>query len=110
GLPFLLLDAQFLAQRSRALQIAGPPGTRERLAAALEVFFPGATKLPWRFAWEVSEVVPGRPHEVLGLTLDPVPVVHPSGAASTAVRLTAADRVLAYSGDTQWTDALFAIS
>ena len=33
GLPFLLLDAQFLARRERPLMIAGPPGTRARLDA-----------------------------------------------------------------------------
>lgn len=37
GLPFLLLDAQFLARRETPLLIAGPPGTRARLDAALEV-------------------------------------------------------------------------
>ena len=31
ALPFLLLDAQFLARRERPLLIAGPPGTRARL-------------------------------------------------------------------------------
>ena len=43
GLPFLLLDAQFLARRERPLLIAGPPGTRARLDALLEVFFPRST-------------------------------------------------------------------
>jgi ribonuclease BN (tRNA processing enzyme) len=37
GLPFLLLDAQLLSRRTRPLVIAGPPGTRTRLDAALEV-------------------------------------------------------------------------
>src|SRR5260370_34989735 len=31
GLPFLLLDAQFLALRERPLLITGPPGTGSRL-------------------------------------------------------------------------------
>ena len=43
GLPFLLLDAQFLSRREKPLLIAGPPGTRARLDAALEVFFPKST-------------------------------------------------------------------
>ena len=38
ALPFMLLDAQFLSPRDRPLVIAGPPGTRERLDAACEVF------------------------------------------------------------------------
>src|SRR6202030_2934515 len=60
GLPFLLLDAQFLARRSRPLEIAGPPGTRQRLAEVLEAFFPGSTKLNWRFPLEITEIEPGQ--------------------------------------------------
>src|SRR6476619_5574147 len=43
GLPLLLLDGQLLNRRARPLLIAGPPGTRARLDAALDVFFPRAT-------------------------------------------------------------------
>ena len=34
AIPFLLLDAQFLADRDRPLLIAGPPGTPARPASA----------------------------------------------------------------------------
>src|SRR5882762_8304906 len=87
ALPFLLLDAQFLTRRERPLLIAGPPGTRARLDQSLEVFFPRATANPWRFSWDVLEIEPGRPVEVLGHTVTTIEVVHPSGAPSTAVRL-----------------------
>lgn len=109
GVPFLLLDAQLLSARTRSLVIAGPPGTRARLDAALEVFFPRSTTNKWRFDWEVREIVPGRPEEVAGLAVETVEVEHPSGAPSTAVRLSDGERVLAYSGDTQWTSALLSI-
>jgi ribonuclease BN (tRNA processing enzyme) len=109
GLPFLLLDAQLLGRRTRPLVIAGPPGARARLDAALEVFFARSTSTAWRFAWEVREIMPGRPSELLGLTIETIEVEHPSGAPSTAVRLGDGERVLAYSGDTQWTEALVAI-
>src|SRR5437763_2124944 len=45
GLPFLLLDAQLPSRRDRPFVIAGPPGTRERINAALEVFFPRSTSM-----------------------------------------------------------------
>ena len=106
GLPFLLLDFQFLTRRERPLAIAGPPGTRERLNAALEVFFPNSSKTKWRFPLEVREVTPGVPDEFLGLAVRTAEVVHFSGAPSTAVRLSDGRKTLAYSGDTQWTDAL----
>jgi hypothetical protein len=39
-----------------------------------------------------------------------VEVVHQSGAPSTAVRLTADGKVLSFSGDTEWTEALIPIA
>jgi glyoxylase-like metal-dependent hydrolase (beta-lactamase superfamily II) len=43
GLPFLILDGQF-SHRSTPLLVAGPPGTAERLAAAMETLFPGSSR------------------------------------------------------------------
>lgn len=110
GLPFLLLDGQFLSRREKPLLIAGPPGTRARLDAALEAFFPKATGSKWRFTWQVMEIVPGRDVDVLGQALLTAEVIHQSGAPSTALRLSDGEKVLAYSGDTEWTDALLPIA
>jgi ribonuclease BN (tRNA processing enzyme) len=110
GLPFLLLDAQHLSRRQRPLLIVGPPGIRARLDAALELFFPGTTGTKWRFSWEVIEIEPGHPRDVLGHRLVTAEVAHPSGAPSTAVRLSNGTATLAYSGDTGWTDALLPIA
>jgi ribonuclease BN (tRNA processing enzyme) len=110
GLPFLLLDAQFLSRRDRPLLIAGPPGTRDRIDALLEVFFPRSTGTKWRFPWAVVEIMPGVASDVIGLTVATAQVVHPSGAPSTAVRVSDGRSVFAYSGDTEWTDALVPIA
>jgi ribonuclease BN (tRNA processing enzyme) len=110
ALPFILLDAQFLSARSRPLTIAGPPGTRERLNAALEVFFPKSSRTAWKFPLHVVEVAPDVPDEVLGFAIRTAEVIHQSGAPSTAVRLTRDGKVLSYSGDTEWTDALVGIA
>ena len=55
GLPFLILDGQF-ARRSRSLVIGGPPGVRQRVEAAMEVFFPGSSKVDRRFPVEFVEL------------------------------------------------------
>src|SRR5207237_4751797 len=110
ALPFLLLDAQFLSQRERPLLIAGPPGTRARLDALLEVFFPKSTANRWRFTWQVREIAVGEPSEVLGHSLITTEVRHSSGAPSTAVRLSDGDKIFAYSGDTEWVEALVAVA
>jgi len=110
GLPFLLLDAQFLSRRERPLTIAGPPGTRARLDAAMEVFFPKSTGSKWRFPWTVEEIAVGVEADVLGHSVLTAEVVHQSGAPSTALRLSDGGKVFAYSGDTEWTDALLPIA
>jgi len=110
GLPFFLLDAQFLARRERPLLIAGPPGTKTRLDAAMEAFFPKSTGSKWKFAWQVKEIAVGVPDDVLGHTIVTAEVIHQSGAPSTALRLSDGDKTFAYSGDTEWTDALIPIA
>jgi ribonuclease BN (tRNA processing enzyme) len=111
GLPFFLLDAQYVSRRERPLLIAGPPGTRARVSTLLETMFPrleSGTK--WRFPWEVTEVAVAAPTELLGFTVTSAEVIHFSGAPSTALRVTDGSKTLAYSGDTQWTDALLPIA
>lgn len=110
ALPFFLIDAQLTSRRERPFTIAGPPGTRERLDAALEVFFPRSSQNHWRFGLDIVEIVPGERHKILGLEVDTIEVVHPSGAPSTAVRVNDGHRLLAYSGDTEWTEALIRVA
>ena len=110
AIPFLMLESQFHLQRTKPLSIFGPPGTRERLTAAMEVFFPLSSENNWRFRFHVGEIAPGMPDKVLGFEVRTVEVIHQSGAPSTAVRLNQAGKSLAYSGDTEWTDALIPIA
>jgi ribonuclease BN (tRNA processing enzyme) len=110
ALPFFLLESQSQSRRERPLTIVGPPGTRQRLDAACEVFFPRMTRNAWRFPLQIGEIAPGVPDEVLGFAIRTTEVIHQSGAPSTAVRLTRDDKVLGYSGDTEWTEALLAVA
>lgn len=105
GLPFLILDAQF-RRRTAPLVVAGPPGVRQRVDAAMEVFFPGSTRVTRRFAVEFIELTDGAPARVGGLTVTPFAVVHASGAPAHALRVDDGARVVTYSGDTEWTDRL----
>lgn len=106
GIPFLLLDAQFVSRRSTDLVIAGPEGTAERIDAAMEVLFPGSSEIEWRFGLEIVEMPAGRNTVVSGMTVGTAEVSHPSGAPSLALRLDVDGRVVAFSGDTEWVDAL----
>ena len=105
GVPFLLLDGQF-RRGERPLTVAGPPGVEARVYTAMEALFPGSTGVRRRFATTFVEWTAGTAVEIAGARVTPHPVVHPSGAPPFALRLEAGGRVLAYSGDTEWTDTL----
>lgn len=106
GLPFLILDARFVSKRTAPLTIVGPPGTPDRLNAAMEVFFPGSASAPRSFVLQVMELAAGETRIVDEVTVSAFEVVHPSGAPSLALRLQVEDKTVAYSGDTEWTEVL----
>jgi ribonuclease BN (tRNA processing enzyme) len=105
GVPFLVLDAQF-GRRERPLLVAGPPGTTERVAQAMEVLFPASSRTVRRFELCFVELPAGVPTTVGPAAVTAYPVDHPSGAPAYALRVGCAGKVVAYSGDTAWTETL----
>ena len=105
GLPFLILDGQF-SGRERPLVIAGPPGVRERTEAAMEVLFPGSAGVTRRFAIEFMELQDREAAVVGPVGVTAFAVEHASGAPSYALRVEYDGKVVAYSGDTEWTESL----
>jgi ribonuclease BN (tRNA processing enzyme) len=106
GLPFLILQQHFVGHRERPLMVVGPPGTRLRLLAALDVMFAGSAGTEWRFPLRFTELTTGETVAFGPFVITPFPVVHPSGAPAFALRLEVAGRIIAYSGDTEWTEVL----
>jgi ribonuclease BN (tRNA processing enzyme) len=109
GLPFFILDAQFYSRRTGTLTLVGPPGFRQRLAEAMEVFFPGSSTAARKFRVELHEVSPGDALTVNGIGLETLEMRHACGAPPLGLRLSVDGRVIAYSGDTEWTEALVAL-
>ncbi len=105
GLPFLVLDGQF-SRRTRPLVVAGPPGTRARVEAAMEVLFPGSTRVERQFAVEFVELAERGARRIGPATVTPFPAQHESGAPSYALRVEYDGKVVVYSGDTEWTESL----
>jgi ribonuclease BN (tRNA processing enzyme) len=105
GIPFFMLDAMYVAKRSAPLLIAGPPGLTEWYARAMAAAFPGDRKLP--FALSLQEVEIGKRQTVGGLVVTPFHVIHDDKVGPClAYRVEAEGKVVCYSGDTEWTDAL----
>jgi len=105
GIPFLILNAQF-ARRTEPLTVIGPPGIARRLPEAMECMFPGSATAARRFRVEVAELRPGAAATVAGVRAAAFPADHPSGAPALALRLRLGGKVVAYTGDTAWTDVL----
>ena len=106
GLPFLLLDAQFVSRRTTPLTIAGPPSLSMRLQALRQTMFPGSTESDLGFPLEIIELEPQLTAEVNGVSVTPYPVRHPAGAPSYALRCQIGRSALCYSGDTEWVPVL----
>jgi ribonuclease BN (tRNA processing enzyme) len=109
GLPFLVLDGQF-GHRTEPLAVVGPPGTGERLRTTMECLFPGSADAARDFPVLVTDVQPGGRAEVAGVAVSALAAAHPSGAPALALRLDLAGRVIAYTGDTAWTDTVAAVA
>jgi len=109
GVPFLILDAQFYSRRTVPLTLVGPPGFRERLTQTMEVLFPGSSTVERKFKTEIREISADQSTAINGVTVTPYLVEHVCGAPPFALRFTCDDRVLAYTGDTEWTESLLAV-
>jgi ribonuclease BN (tRNA processing enzyme) len=109
GIPFFILDAQF-SKRQEPLLIAGPPGTESRVRAAMEVLFPKSSETKQRFRIDFIELPLSTPIAVGPLQVTAEPVIHFCGGQALALRVECTGRIIAYSGDTEWTDSLLTVA
>lgn len=107
GLPYFILDAQFV-KRQTPLTIAGPPGLCARLPEAMDVFFPGSSKIEQKFEIRVVELEPRVKALINNVSVTPYVVspTHVRNSPSFALRVEAEGRVVTYSGDADWCEDL----
>src|ERR1041384_7511994 len=106
GVPFLLIDAMLGARRAQPLTIAGPVDLRARMRAMLDVLFPGSDVMQPKFPLDYVEMTPGQRHAIGDVIVTPHAARHTWQTNPTAVRIEAAGKVIAYTGDGEWTDEL----
>ena len=106
GLIWMILEGRF-AERSRPLVVSGPEGIEDRVRSAAEALYPGALSAELPFALTFLPYAERQPTTVGDAVVTPFEVIHRSGAPSYGLRVQYGGRVVAYSGDTEWTDALF---
>jgi len=106
GIPFFVLDAQLISKRSRPLLIVGPPGTKRRVMAAMEIFFPGSSQIQQTFSLDIRELASDQPQTVNEVSITSYRVQHPAGDPSLALRMECNGKTITYTGDTEWTESL----
>ena len=106
GVPFLLVDAMLGARRERPLTIAGPRDLQRRMAEIREALFPGSHVMTPSFAVDWIELEPGRPRPVLDLTVTAHPARHTRETNPLSLRVEIGGKVVAYTGDTEWTNGV----
>jgi ribonuclease BN (tRNA processing enzyme) len=106
GIPFFILDSQLISRRTDPLLIAGPPGMKKRVLEAMEVFFPGSSRVKQKFEIIFEELPPTVPTRLGAVNVTAYSAVHGSGAPSYALRVEVSGKTIVYSGDTEWTGDL----
>ena len=109
GLPFVLCEIVALANRKKPLTIVGPEGIRENSLQSLACLYPGV-ELTDESNIRFMTYTAGNAMRVDDITLTSFKVIHSPETLPHALRIECGDKVVAYSGDTQWTDALIDVS
>jgi ribonuclease BN (tRNA processing enzyme) len=114
GLPFFILGewlkrVEGYASRSHTIRIGGPAETEERVTQVMGAFGYGSYYAAREAGMvEFLTLEPGQATAVGPVTATAFPVPHTPEA--TALRVTCGDRMIAYSGDTAWTDTLLDVA
>ncbi|HEU5195373.1 MAG TPA: MBL fold metallo-hydrolase [Methylomirabilota bacterium] len=104
GVPFLLIDAMLASRRTRPLTIAGPRDLERRMGEIREALFPGSHVMTPKFPLSWLELPAGTPQTVLDCVVTAHPARHTAETNPTALRVEIGGKVIAYTGDTEWTD------
>lgn len=110
GLPSLFIHEHLIAKRTKPMVIAGPPGVEERVNAAMEVLFPGSSKMRLSFPVDYAELNEKTNTHIGDVDLVPFLVTHASGAPSYAFRIACGGKIISFSGDTEWVDSLIDVA
>jgi ribonuclease BN (tRNA processing enzyme) len=99
GLPFFFISYLYESARDKPLDIAGPPGTEERVGELFRLMYGGDIP-PTRF----HLLVPDRSELVAGIQVLPFRVPHQVRSLSLGLKLSYEGKQILFSGDSAWTD------
>ncbi len=107
GIPFFMLDAQFFSKRRDPLTIVGPVGLDAWYERVMETAFPGSSKASQKFELNLVEIPAGTTLAIGDISVSAFQALHgPPDGPYLAVRVEAEGKSIAYTGDSEWTEAL----
>lgn len=106
GLGYFILDAQLISKRDKDLTIMGPPGLEARHRVTMAALFPGAVDIKRRFQIRFIEMLAEQETFLEHLAVTPFIVDHSCGAPPYALRIRCEDKILTYTGDSQWSETI----
>ena len=110
GVPYFVLESHF-GKRTRPLTLAGPPGIDGWYMRALETAFEHFSEIKLAFDLRIVTLPVRETTDMGALRVTPLPVVHgDSGGPFFGYRIAVEDRLIAFSGDTEWTDTLVEVA
>jgi ribonuclease BN (tRNA processing enzyme) len=111
GLPFLLLDYLHMTRRREDLYIVGPPGVDKIIESAAELAFPNLSRADSGYRRRYMEVDASREQTVDDLRFQAFPMKHGGEELeSFGYRVRLDDKVVAYTGDAEFSEGLFALA
>ena len=107
GVPYLLLESIFQHQRVKPLTIIGPPGIEDRVKRLFSELYAkeGGRMIPFPCIYQ--EITPGDPFEQDDILIQAHAMNHTPEAQGYRIKVKS--RVIAYTGDTGWTENLFSL-
>jgi len=111
GIPFFILDAQFFSKRREPLTIVGPPGLPSWFERVMETAFPGSSKTVLKFSLHLVELSTSEERAIAGVSVKSFQANHGNpGGPFFSYRFMVEERIIAYTGDTEWTDELVPVA
>lgn len=104
GIPFILIYLQIMTERSKPLIICGPEGIEEKVKALNNLLYPGISDSKLEVVYKEYKADETLDLEKIKLT--PYKVKHSEESKPHALKIEIDDKIISYSGDTEWTDVL----
>lgn len=110
GLPFILISRLFESVESSPLTIIGPKGIKEKTIELQEVLYPGTSQQLDQLVISFREFDEGKSLVIDEKKVEVYGVIHSPPSLPHAIRLTWQNKIIAFSGDTSWTDKLIPLA